>query len=98
MTVESKRSETVSDLGFKNEFEFTDETKPHLKPQDLEDIAAIFDKIRALYKKKEEPVGSAKLIKKRTTQDNLATEFDKKLTDIMYNLSKHLKDNILSDS
>jgi hypothetical protein len=31
-----------------------DSRKPHLKPSDLEDIATIFDRIRILYKKKDE--------------------------------------------
>jgi hypothetical protein len=40
--------------------DFVDENKPHLKPQDLEDIASIFDTIRSLYKRKEEPKAVAK--------------------------------------
>jgi hypothetical protein len=31
-----------------------DESKPHLKPKDLEDIANIFDRIRVLAKKKDD--------------------------------------------
>lgn len=37
-----------------------EDTKPHLKPSDLEDIAMIFDKIRILNKKKNDFSGDKK--------------------------------------
>ena len=39
-----------------------DPSMPHLKPKDLEDLALIFDRIRVLYKKRED--NSQKLIAK----------------------------------
>jgi len=68
------------------EQEHLGEDKPQLRPKDLEDLAAVFDRVRILYKKKD--VANApqpkKLIAKNPGKiDELAVEFDKKLTDIM---------------
>ena len=70
-----------------------DDTRPKLQPQDLEDVAAIFDRIRVLFRKKEDSIlpPPKKLIAKNPGKvDDLALEFDKKLTDIMVSLSKAL--------
>lgn len=78
-----------------------DEDKPQLRPKDLEDLAAVFDRVRILYKKKD--VGNApqpkKLIAKNPGKiDELAVEFDKKLTEIMQKLSSVLKDELITAS
>lgn len=89
-----------------------DNTKPYLKPSDLEDIANIFDRIRVLYKKKDDSgtqpaqqvnARSKKLIAKCHTQlkkdlDPLALEFDARLTHIMQDLSKQLRNPVYSDT
>lgn len=84
-----------------NETEYLpDDDRPHLKPKDLEDAATIFDKLRLLHKKKEELANpmSKKLIAKNSGkgEDALAVEFDKQLTQMMGNLSNHLKDALLT--
>ena len=84
-----------------NETEYLpDDDRTHLKPKDLEDAAAIFDKLRLLHKKKDELANPLpkKLIAKNSGkgEDPLAVDFDKQLTMMMGNLSTHLKDNLLT--
>jgi phage gp36-like protein len=86
---------------FQNEFD-GDSPVPQLKPEDLEEMAATFDKIRLLNKKRDD--GQTPIPKKLITKsivnkvDELAVEFDTKLTDTMLTLSKSLKDQALSNS
>ena len=78
-----------------------DESNPMLKPKDLEDVADIFDRIRLMYKKKEDSLHPPpkKLIAKYTGKiDDLAVEFDKRLTDIMLRLSKSMQDPLITSS
>lgn len=78
-----------------------DEDKPQLRPKDLEDLAAVFDRVRILHKKKEtkDAPQPKKLIAKNPGKiDELAVEFDKKLTDIMQKLSTVLKDELITTS
>jgi phage gp36-like protein len=65
-------------------------------------MAAVFDKIRLIYKKRDEtqtPMPK-KLIAKSVINkiDDLAVEFDEKLTETMISLCKSLKDKALSNS
>ena len=78
-----------------------DNTKPKLCPTDLEDVAGIFDRIRVLYRKKEDSIlpPPKKLIAKNPGKvDDLAIEFDKKLTDIMVSLSVALQERLVTTS
>lgn len=78
-----------------------DDSKPQLRPQDLEDLAGIFDRLRVLYRKKEDSIlpPPKKLIAKNPGKvDDLAIEFDKKLTDIMISLSTILQDSLVTTS
>ncbi len=59
---------------------------PTLKPTDLEDLANIFDRIRVLFKKKSSsnhPLPKKLILKNVGPTDDLAVQFDQKLTDIM---------------
>jgi hypothetical protein len=79
----------------------SDESRPQLRPQDLEDLASIFDRIRVLYRKKEDQIlpPPKKLIAKGTGKvDDLAIEFDQKLTSIMITLSGVLQDPVVTSS
>lgn len=86
---------------FAEEFNVQDDEKAQLRPSDLEDIGNIFDRIRVLHKKKSEQSGqnSKKFIVKTNSKvDELALEFDKKLSEVMLTLSTHLKDNLITNS
>ena len=75
--------------------------KPQLRPQDLEDLANIFDRLRVLYRKKEDQIlpPPKKLIAKGMGKvDDLAIEFDQKLTSIMISLSGVLQDPLVTTS
>lgn len=65
-------------------------------------MASIFDKIRLIYKRREDTTTPQpkKLIAKSIVNkiDDLAVEFDKKLTDVMIQLSKILKNQAISSS
>ena len=75
--------------------------KPQLRPQDLEDLAKIYDRLRVLYRKKEDQIlpPPKKLIAKGMGKvDDLAIEFDQKLTSIMISLSGVLQDPLVTTS
>lgn len=77
-----------------------DETVPHLKPKDLEDLAGIVDRIRVLYKKKDDSLQPPpkKLIAKCPAKiDEIAKEFDEKLSATMLSLSASLRDSLLTN-
>lgn len=73
-----------------------DSPVPQLRPEDLEEMASIFDKIRLIYKKRDNDSTPhpKKLIAKNIVNkiDDLAVEFDNKLSEVMLSLSKLLKD------
>lgn len=78
-----------------------DEEKAQLQPSDLEDIGNIFDRIRVLHKKKSEQNnlnGKKFIVKSNSKVDELALEFDKKLSEVMLNLANHLKDSLITNS
>lgn len=78
-----------------------DESKPHLKPKDLEDIANIFDRIRVLAKKKDDQFQPPpkKLIAKCPPKiDDLAKQFDVRLSEVMLSLSQKLRDDLLTST
>lgn len=101
----SNAGDLTADLAETDTVDLIDQSKPHLKPSDLEFIALIFDKIRILYRSKAE-VYTAKpkqrfICKKDITKlesDILAFEFDAHLTKVMFSLSNVLKDQLLSES
>ena len=77
-----------------------DDSVPHLKPKDLEDLASIVDKIRILHKKKEDSIQPPpkKLIAKCPPKvDEIAKEFDVKLSATMMSLSEKLRDPLLTN-
>ena len=76
-----------------------DDSKPHLKPKDLEEIANIFDRIRILAKKKDDQFQPPpqKLIAKCPVKiDDLAKQFDVRLSEVMLTLSQKLRDELLT--
>ena len=61
-----------------------------MRPNDLEELSIILDKIRAI-KKKIEPAAQVKrFIAKNLTPDTLGAEFQKKLSDVSVKLSLSL--------
>ena len=64
----------------------------------MEDLATIFDRIRILYKKHGDSGGQRKLITKNKHSDDLATQFDTRLSEVMARLSKVFKDPIMTMS
>lgn len=71
-----------------------------LKPEDLEEVAAIFDKVRHLFRRRDEANQGRRLISKAQMNklDDLASQFDFRLTEVMMKLSKVLKDELVSNS
>jgi len=65
----------------------------------LEDLAAIVDRLRVLFRKKDESIAPKKLIAKNPGRvDELAGAFDKRLTQIMVRLARILKDTLVTKS
>lgn len=98
--VQTARISCVSSVA-PNDFD-GDSSAPQLRPEDLEEMASIFDKIRLIYKKRvsDQTPQPKKLIAKSVVNkiDDLAVEFDKKLSQVMLALSKVLKDQSCSNS
>jgi hypothetical protein len=93
----SEESLKEEDLSVVNRFDA--QCEPQLDPRDLEDLAAIVDRLRVLFNKKEDSKAPKKLISKNSTKvDELAGAFDKKLTQIMVRLARILKDGLVTKS
>jgi hypothetical protein len=69
---------------------------PLLKPADLEELGAVFDKIRAMHARREG--GNKNPFKKGSKGDELSASFDQRLTEIMLKLSHVLRDSLVSKS
>ena len=93
----SEESLKEEDLSVVNRFDA--QCEPQLDPRDLDDLAAIVDRLRVLFNKKEDSKAPKKLISKNSTKvDELAGAFDKKLTQIMVRLARILKDGLITKS
>ena len=72
-----------------------------MQPSDLEDIGNVFDRIRVLHKKKSEQNnmnGKKFIVKSNSKVDELALDFDRKLSEVMLYLASNLKDTLTTKS
>ena len=70
--------------------------EPQLRPDDLEELSIILDKIRNIKKKIEPQSQPKRFIAKNTTPDVLGQEFQAKLSEISLKLSLSLQNNLIS--